>query len=257
MARRKKQKLDLATAFQGVTNSLVQNQARLNQADEYNHDHGDHMVEIFGMINEAVAAKEGKKPAEQLAYASELVGQRSQSGSAKMYAEGLAKASRQFKGKAVTPDNLSTLLGSLLGGEASGEPSSGTSMDLLGTLLGGVAGQTSTSSSPSAPADLIGSLLGGGGEPGSNSPADLMGSLLGGGEGGSQASSSQPGLDLGDIVNAGMAFMSSQQQGEGTVQSLIKAFVSATQAGQKPHRAQSGELVANTLVQMLGKRGGR
>jgi hypothetical protein len=239
MARRKKQKLDLATAFQAVTSNLVQNQARLNQADDYNHDHGDHMVEIFGMINEAIEAKKDKKPAEQLAYASELVGQRSQSGSAQMYAEGLAKASRQFKGKAVTPDNLSTLLGSLLGGQASAEPSSGATMDLLGSLLGGVAGQTSTSSSPGAPADLIGSLLGGGGV------------------GGSQASSSQSGLDLGDIVNAGMAFMGSQQQGEGTVQSLIKAFVAATQAGQKPHRAESGELVANTLVQMLGKRGSR
>ena len=100
MPRRNKQKMNLATAFQAVSSNLVEHRASLNQADSYNHDHGDNMVEIFGVINEAMDAKRGKKPADQLAYASQLLEQRSQSGSAKVYASGLSQASRQIKGKA-------------------------------------------------------------------------------------------------------------------------------------------------------------
>jgi hypothetical protein len=229
----------------------------------YNHDHGDNMVEIFGVINEAMDAKRGKKPAEQLAYASQLLEQRSQSGSAKMYASGLSQASRQFKGKAVTPDNVSTLLQALLGGQASGQQPSGASDDLLGSLMGGLAGGQGTGQQPSgASDDLLGSLMGGlaGGQGAGQQPSgatpDLLGSLLGG-TAGSQSTSSQGGLDLGDLLNAGMAFMNSQQQGDSSLESIIKAFVSATQAGQKPYRAQSGELVANTMIQLLAQQGRR
>lgn len=263
MARRKTQKLDLATAFQAVSSNLVEHQAGLNQADLYNHDHGNNMVEIFGVINEAMEAKRGKKPAEQLAYASQLLEQRSQSGSAKMYASGLSQASQQFKGKAVTPDNVSTLLQALLGGQASGQPSPGASTDLLGSLMGGLAGGQVTGQQPTgASADLLGSLMGGlaGGQGTGQQPSgptpDLLGSLLGGTAGG-QSTSSQGGLDLGDLLNAGMAFMNSQQQGSNTLESIIQAFVAATQAGQKPHRAQSGELVASTMLQLLAKQGSR
>jgi len=263
MARRKKQSLDLATVFQAVSGNLVEHQDSLNQADSYNHNHGDNMVEIFGAINEAIGAKRDKKPAEQLAYASELVGRRSQSGSAKVYASGLSQASQQFKGKAVTPDNASMLLQALLGGQEAGQTSSNVPSDLLGSLLGGAAGgQGAGQPSSDAASDLLGSLLGGsaGGQGNvtspSNAPADLLGSLLGGASG-SQPASSQQGLDLSDILNAGMAFMSSQQQGESGIESVIKAFVAATQAGQSPHRAQSGELVANTIVQLLGKQSRR
>lgn len=58
---------------------------------------------------------------------------------------------------------------------------------------------------------------------------------------------------MGDLLNAGMAFINSQQQGESGAESIIKAFVAATQVGQNPHRAPSGELVAKTIVQLLGR----
>jgi hypothetical protein len=236
MARRKKQTLDLGTLFQAVSGNLAEHQADLNQADDYNRNHGDNMVEIFGAINEAIRAKSGKKPAEQLAYASELVAQRSQSGSAKIYASGLSQAARQIKGKSITPDKIPALLEALLGGLASGglagQAGANPMGDLLGSLLGGAAGGQGPVAQPSG------------------SAGDLLGSLLGGAAGG-QTTASQPGLDMGDLLNAGMAFMNSQQQGESAIQSITKAFVAATQAGQSPHRAQSGELVANTILQML------
>lgn len=42
--------IDLLKMFQGVTWQLQKNKESLNQADEYNHDHGDNMVETFEVI---------------------------------------------------------------------------------------------------------------------------------------------------------------------------------------------------------------
>lgn len=67
-----------------------------------------------------------------------------------------------------------------------------------------------------------------------------------------QQGSGQDSLDLNDVLTAGMAFLSNKQQGKGDLESLVNAFVSTTQAGQTPHRAQSATLVANTTLQMLG-----
>ena len=67
-----------------------------------------------------------------------------------------------------------------------------------------------------------------------------------GGTSGRQSTSSQRGPDLGDSLDAGMAFMNSQQQGARSLESIIKAFVAATQAG---------ELVANTMLQLLAQQG--
>ena len=36
--------VDLASLFSAVTKTLQENQASLNDAGEYNHDHGDNMV---------------------------------------------------------------------------------------------------------------------------------------------------------------------------------------------------------------------
>jgi hypothetical protein len=59
------------------------------------------------------------------------------------------------------------------------------------------------------------------------------------------------GLDAGDLLNAGMAFFQSKQQGDSTMQAALDALVSASTAGQTPHRAESGKLVADTLIQAL------
>jgi hypothetical protein len=42
--------IDLATIFQTVTARLSEKKDTLNEADTYNHDHGDHMVQIFDLI---------------------------------------------------------------------------------------------------------------------------------------------------------------------------------------------------------------
>lgn len=200
--------MDLSALFNAATQALTANQSSLNQADAENQNHGDNMVQTFQMISQALASQRNAPPSQQLSHASEYLAQNSTSGSAQVYAQGLAQAAQQFQGqKAVTPDNAMTLIQSLLGG---GQPSSSPDVgDLLGSLLGGA---PSTSQS------------------------------------GTQASQ---GLDLGDVLSAGMAFMNAKQQGQGNLQAGLTALMAAGPLGQKPHRQQSGQLVANALLQAV------
>ena len=49
--------LDLLTMFKAASRSLKQNKEALNQADDYNHNHGDNMVSIFRVITKAMETK--------------------------------------------------------------------------------------------------------------------------------------------------------------------------------------------------------
>jgi len=233
--------IDLAKLFGTVARTMAQNQSSLNAADDYNHDHGDNMVEVFDVITKAMKEKSTATPAQQLAYASQLLEQKTTSGSGKLYAENLRDASAQLgTAKKVTPDNMMTILQSLLG--ASGTvptqaQSQGGSLggDLLGSLLGGATGSAS------------GSGTGAGG--------DLLGSLLGGltGAGAGSQSGQQQGIDIGTLLNAGMAFAQAKQSGKGNLDAILNAVVSSSKMSSSPARTQSGTLVANTLLQALSR----
>ena len=205
--------IDLAKLFGAVASNLGNQREALNQADTYNNDHGDHMVEIFEVVTQAVKEKRNASPADQLAYASEIL-RRKQSGSAQVYANGFAQASQQFQGQSVTTDNASMLLQTLLGGgQAPTAPTQQASGggDMLGALLGGLTGQTNQ------------------------------------GQG-----AADDGIDIGDLLNAGMAFMNAKQQGSSTAEAAINALMSSSPLGQSSHRKESGALVANTIMQVLG-----
>ncbi len=221
--------IDLSSLFNVAAQALTVNQASLNQADTENQNHGDNMVQVFNMISQIMANQQGASPSQQLNSASQYLAQNGTSGSAHVYSQGLAQAAQQFQGQsAVTPDNAMMLVQSLLGG-----------------------GQSAPQSSQGG--DLLASLLGGGGQP-SAQGADLLGSLLGGqsasqGQGGGQQ---QGGIDLGDVLNAGMSFLNAKQEGQSNLQAALTALMSAGPLGQKPHRQESGQVVANALLQFIG-----
>jgi hypothetical protein len=205
--------LDLASLFQSVTQNLMTKKDVLNQADTYNQNHGDNMVEIFRVITQAMEQKQDAAPSEQLAYASQLLKQK-ESGSAQVYAQNLFQASKEFQGQQITTDNAFGLLQSLLG-----------------------AGQEPTSQKTAEPGDLLGSLLSG---------------IVGGGEG-----SEGGGLDAADLLSAGMTFLQSKQEGDSDIEALADAFISTSPLSQSAHRSQSGAVVANTILQVLGSLGGK
>jgi len=235
--------INLANLFQTVAGSLTAQKDQLNNADTLNHDHGDNMVEVFNVISKAMQARKDADPADQLQYASQLLRQH-KSGSAKVYAKGLSQASKEYKGQPqVTTDS---------------------SINLVQALLGG--GQASTLQSQSGIGDLLSGLQGGGGstsQPASGTAGDLLGMLLGGASGqqnqpqdqqGQQASS---GLDMGDLLNAGMAFMNTKSQGGNNMEAIVNALVSGSAMGNSQHRAQSGALVVNSILQAISGLSGK
>ena len=197
------QNLDLSTLFSSVTQALTQKQESLNEADTYNHDHGDHMVQIFDLIQTAVAKKSDEPVADQLAYASKQVEKKAESGSGKLYAEGLANAAKSFTGNELTPDTIGVLVNSLLSVEKP-EAKQSTGNDLLGGLLS---------------------------------------SLTGGG-----SSEEDQGLDVNDLLRAGMAFFQSKQDGDSNMEAAMDALLAASPMGQTASRSQSGSVVASTLL---------
>ena len=135
--------MDLSTIFKSVTSQLTEQQTTLNKADTYNHDHGDHMVHIFSLIQKAVSQKSEQPVAEQLNYASQVVEKEADSGSAKLYAQGLAKAAQNFSGSELQPDTLGLLVKSLLNVEE--PPHKKQETGFLGSLLSGLLGKPDTS----------------------------------------------------------------------------------------------------------------
>lgn len=213
--------VDLAKLFQTVASSLAENRDQLNQADTYNRDHGDNMVNTFNTIAQVVGKLKGKDQSVQLASAAKEL-RKSKSGSAQLYASGLENASKQYKGGAVTLENAGMLLQSLLGSQAPASPA------------------PQQAAPPQQGGDLLGSLLG---------------SLTSGSGTSSQNANADNGLDMGDLLNAGMAFMNTRQKGGSTAEAAINALLSASPMGQSEHRSQSGTLVANTIMQVLGSLG--
>ncbi len=203
--------IDLANIFQSVTSALSSQQNDLNEADGYNHDHGDHMVQIFDLIQSAVAKKTGKPVADQLAYASKVVEKEATSGSGKLYAEGLANAAANFKGTDLNVDNIGTLVQSLMNVKQQNQTSQANetgqdSGNMLGSLLSGLTGNQN------------------------NAEADNS-------------------LGLDDLFRAGMAFYQSKQGGESNGTAMMDALMAASPMGQTAHRSQSGSIVASTIMQ--------
>ena len=304
------EELNLSTVFGEITKVLATNRQQLDDADEYNHNHGSNMVHTFNLIQQAVASKETEPASEQLAFASKILADQSTGSTAQIYAEGLAKASQEFVGKDFNAstagtlinsmmgmgggtergagDFLSTLLGSLSKPEAQQEtqapapaqptdlfgslignltaqqpvdttPSQPDVSDLLGGLLGGMTGQQQTPATSNQPdaSDLLGGLLGGltgsassSSQSSSGGIGDLVGSLLGGQSSGNQSS----GLDAKDLLSLGLAYFAAKQSGQSNLQAIMQALASASPLGKRQDQQQSGALVINTILNMLGKK---
>lgn len=134
--------INLVDLFQTAAGALQNHRQELNQADSYNMNHGDNMVEIFEVITQAMKSKQNADAPTQLEYAAQLLRQKSNSGSASVYADGLASASKEVSGSLVSPDMAMNLLQKLMngGGAAAEKPAASGAAgigDLLGGLLGG------------------------------------------------------------------------------------------------------------------------
>ncbi len=282
--------VDLAGIFQSVTQSLAENQQALNQADEYNQDHGDNMVQTFQTITRALEQKKGASDSAALAFAANQLAQQTTSESGQLYADNLTRAADQFKGQKVDAQGalqlLQTLIGS--GGSAAGPVQPGGEETLsarLGGLTGGASQPQSAPSSDVSGEDVLGSLLGsltGGGEQqqaqqaqqaASAGGGDMLGALLGGLTGENTAAAMpgaathsgathtggglSDGLGLDDLLNAGMAYIQAKQAGGSNTHALLQALLAGSGMGSTQDRQQSTQVVASAFLQALGSFSGR
>jgi hypothetical protein len=209
------EQIDLFSLFKQVSKSVKQNKTSLNQADPYNHDHGDNMVEIFDVITRAMKEKKTADPADQLEYAAQLLRSKTGSGSGQVYASGLESAAKQVLGKDLNIGTIMTIIQSLMGSTQ----------------------QSNQQTAQTAGSDMIGSL---------------MGQLLGrAGKTGASSSGTGQGLDLTDLLGAGMNYMSAKQSGKSDIEAITGALMSGSTMAQTPYRAQSGEVVTSALLKAL------
>lgn len=230
------QNLDLTSIFNAVTQTMAANQQELNQADEFNHNHGDNMVQTFKTITKALEQKQSSTDSAALAYAARQVGKNAASSSSRQYAENLSRAAAQFKGRPVDEQGALQLLQTLIGGQQPAAQSS-VSSDPLGGLLGGLMGGQTSSPQPSS-SDPLGGLLGG-----------LMGGS--GAPSGGGSSGLQDGIGMDDLLTAGMAFFQAKQSGKDNMQALVQAFMAASGMGGSVHRNQSTQLVVQSFLQAI------
>ncbi len=227
--------VDLLQLFQAAAGALQQNQSALNQADTYNHDHGTNMVNTFNTIVQALQQKQDAKPTAQLKYVSKQLEQEATSGSGKMYAQGFSQAAKNIKGSGISLENILPLLLMILGGGKNG--TTGSSTDIIGSILGGLLGGQGTTSSQSGQGidlgGLLGSLLGGQNSTAQPSQggglADILGGLLGGQSGSSGNSS-------GDLLGT-----------------LIGGLVGNSGMTDSTHHTQSGQIVTGSILEALAK----
>jgi hypothetical protein len=94
---------------------------------------------------------------------------------------------------------------------------------------------------------LLQSMFGGGAAPQADSGLQgMLGSFLGGDDGK---------LDAGDLLSAGMSFLTAKNKGKNTQEALIEAVIAQSAFGQSPHRTQSSSLVASTIFDVIGSLG--
>jgi len=265
---------NMVKTFQTITRSIEKKKASPG---------GDALAYAAQQVSKKATSGSGKLYAQNLANAAnQFQGQTVDTKGAIQLLQTLiggGQSAQQQTPQSAGGDMLGSLLGGLTGGgqtfpQQQATQSSGG--DLLGSLLGGLTGadQSLPQQQVSQPAggDLLGSLLGGlvGGEQPqaqqqTAQPAggDLLGSLLGGltGAGNSQATTNtgaaaNSGLDMGDLLNAGMAFMQAKQSGSSTAAALLQAVLAGSGMGSANHRQQSTQLVASSFLQALGSLSG-
>jgi hypothetical protein len=133
------EQINLIELFTAASKAIGQHQEQLNQADKGNKNHGDNMVQVMEVITQAMKEKKNSDAPTQLEYAAELLRKKSNSGSASLLSDGLAKAAEQVTGKKIDIGSALSLLQTVMNG-GKGQPRSSGTGDLLGTLLTGLTG---------------------------------------------------------------------------------------------------------------------
>lgn len=218
---------DLPQLFQAAMAALVFHQDELNEADQANRDHGDHMVEIFQTAAEAAAAKSEARLDEAMEYGAELLRQLPKNGSAQVYARGLSQLASQFRQRGIGLDDLAPYVQRAVEKEISDSDAAGPeparSSEVLKALLNGLAGWEKAEADAQA---LIGNQTG-------QVPS---------------SAESKSALDMGYLFGVGMSYLQAKQRGGDRLDILADTVISASPLARLPHRYLSGKIALRALL---------
>lgn len=207
----------LAQAFEKVAVVMRQKQGEFNLADPYNGDHGDHMVEIFELAASAVRQQEQVPLPDAMDRAARMLEGLSGNGSARVYAAGMAQFSAQFREHNVSAAELVSYVAGVVGrdrpqGEDGGAEGS-KGGDVLKALLAGLAGWRAVVAGKQPP---------------------------------------QGALETGYLFDLGLAYMKAKAHGGEIAEVIAEAAIAVSPLSEVPHRAQSGRLAIQNLLEVIG-----
>jgi len=206
---------ELAPIFTSVAAALAENRLVLIQADSFNGNHGDHMVEIFTIAAHAAAEKGTQDLSEAMDYANLLLQDRQDNGSAQIYASGLGQLAAQFRKYGITLAELIVYIQKVVWeqDESSEFAASNRSGDVLKALVSALAG--------------------------------WQGALDG-------ETGNSGGISLGSMFDLGIAYVQARQRGGSREAVIADAAATISPLSRVPHRYQSGKLAILALLRALG-----
>lgn len=208
--------LELAPVFSAVASTMEENRLAFNQADTFNGNHGDHMVEIFSIAAQAAAEKGAQGMAEAMDYAHLLLRDRPGNGSAQIYASGLSQLAVQFRKYDITLDELIHYIRKVVweikdnGGDTAADHS-GVILKALVTALAGWQGSADGMTAEASP------------------------------------------VSLSSMFDLGIAYMQARQRGGSREEVIADAAATISPLSRVPHRYQSGKLALLALLRALGE----
>jgi hypothetical protein len=211
----------LAELFSSVARVLEARRAEVNALDEFNLNHGDHMLEIFQVAARAADEKARSPLAEAIEYGADLLRALEQNGSAQVYARGLSLLAAQFRQNQIELDDLIPAVRSYLAEKQNSEKTaSANSGDLLKALLAALAEWKQVEAN------------------------------LATGDGSGKTGK---GLDLGYLFGVGMAYMQAKQMGGDSLDILSETVVSSSPLANVPHRQKSGVMAVRALLEGMSR----
>lgn len=210
--------IELAPVFQSVADALTRQRDTFNQADAYNGNHGDHMLEIFSLAAQAAGHEMGKPLGDAMESVASRLSHLVDNGSAQVYARGLRQFGDQFRQQNVSLDDLERYVVGLLKENGPGDARQKSPApeeqggDVLKALMNGLANWRAVES---------------GREP-----------------------SPKP-MDAGYLFDLGVAYMQAKARGGSRTQVIADAAASVSPLNDVPYRVESGKLAVQTLLEAL------
>jgi hypothetical protein len=207
---------ELTTIFQTVAAAMREHKEIFNQADSANHNHGDHMLEIFLLAAQAAREMESESLGDVMDCAAKRLGQLVDNGTAKIYAQGLSQFALQFRQYGVEIDDLVSYVQELLGDKGDLEQVKNgpdkENRDVLKALTKGLAGWQ--------------------GEKNGKADGDVT-------------------LSMTYLFDLGVAYMAAKARGGSKPEIIADAAISVSPLKNVAYRAESGKLAIQKMLETM------